>query len=34
LFDPTTAAEYAYLQFAIRNSEAIAAGELPVDELA
>jgi oligopeptide transport system substrate-binding protein len=33
LFDPTTAAVYAYLQFPIQNAEAISAGELPVDEL-
>lgn len=28
LFDPATAAEYAYLQFPIRNAEALTAGEL------
>lgn len=29
LFDPTTASEYAYLQFYVRNAAAVAAGELP-----
>lgn len=33
LFDPATAAEYAYLQYPILNSEAINAGEMPMDQL-
>lgn len=33
LFDPARAAEYAYLQYPIKNAEAINAGEMPMDQL-
>ena len=33
LFDPVNALDYAYLQFPIRNAEAIAAGMLAMDQL-
>lgn len=33
LFDPVNAVEYAYLQFPIRNSAAIAAGTMTMDRL-
>lgn len=33
LMNPETAAGYAYLQYTIKNAEAVNAGELPVEEL-
>ena len=33
LMDPETAADYAYLQYPIKNAEAVNAGEMPVEEL-
>lgn len=33
LMDPETAAGYAYLQYTIKNAEAVNAGDMPVEEL-
>ncbi|WP_196260575.1 peptide ABC transporter substrate-binding protein [Pelagibacterium limicola] len=33
LFDPETAADYAYLQYPIKNAEAANAGDVPLDEV-